>query len=100
MSPISIAEAIDLLVDEEIGVAHSRDADRPQHLTSDDFDVLVVDGNGLRAVELMDLVDQVALQFLDTVDGRTSRGSIGPFSRRRASHSADRRRGHARLPAR
>ena len=39
-----------------------------EHLTADDFDVLVVDGNGLRAVDLLDLVDQVALQLLDAED--------------------------------
>ena len=49
--------------------AHARDADRPQHLAADDFDVLVVDGNGLRAVDLLDLVDQVALQ-LHTENGQ------------------------------
>ena len=32
------------------------------------LDVLVVDGNGLRAVDLLDLVDQVALQLLDAED--------------------------------
>ena len=61
-------EAIDLFVNEEIGVADSRHADGTQHLAADDFDVLVVDGNGLRAVDLLDLVDQVTLQFLDTED--------------------------------
>ncbi len=62
------AEAIDLLVHEEVRIADSRDTDRPQHLTADDFDVLVVDGNRLRAVDLLDLVDQVALQLADTED--------------------------------
>jgi hypothetical protein len=41
------AEVIDLLLDEEVGVPQSRDTDPPHHLASDDFDVLVVDGNGL-----------------------------------------------------
>ena len=75
--------------------------DRPQHLAADDFDVLVVDGNGLGAVDLLDLVDQVTLQFLDTEVGQNAvPGRSEPCSRRRASRSADRRRGHARLPAR
>jgi hypothetical protein len=30
--------------------------------------VLVVDGNGLGAVDLLNLVDEVALQFLDAQD--------------------------------
>jgi hypothetical protein len=63
------AETIDLLVRQEV-VSPARDADRPQHVAADDFDVLVVDGNGLRAVDLLDLVDQVALQFLDAEDGQ------------------------------
>ncbi len=62
------AEAIDLLVHEEVRVAHARDADAAQHLAADDFDVLVVDGDGLRAVDLLDLVDQVALQLFDAED--------------------------------
>jgi hypothetical protein len=53
---------------EEIRVADARHADAAQHLAADDFDVLVVDGDGLGAVDLLDLVDQVALQLLDTED--------------------------------
>src|SRR5205807_4298250 len=62
------AEAIDLLVDQEVGVADARHADAAQHLTANDFDVLVVDGNTLRTVDLLDLVHQVALQLLDAED--------------------------------
>ena len=51
-----------------VGVAHSRDADRQQHVAAGDFDALV-DGNGLRAVDLLDSVDQIALQFVDTEKG-------------------------------
>jgi hypothetical protein len=54
------------LIAEEVGIADSRHAHGAQHLAADDFDVFVVDGNRLRAVDLLDLVDQVALQFLDT----------------------------------
>src|SRR5213079_1512920 len=54
------AETIDLLIDEEIGIADARHANAAQHLTADDFDVLVVDLHRLRAVDLLDLVDQVA----------------------------------------
>ncbi len=62
------AEAIDLLVHQEVRVANARDAHRPQHLTADDFDVLVVDRDRLRAIDLLDLVDQVTLQLLDAED--------------------------------
>src|SRR6185369_10047364 len=62
------AEAIDLLVDEEIGIADARDANAAQHLTADDFDVLVVDLHRLRTVDLLNLVHEVALQFLDAED--------------------------------
>jgi hypothetical protein len=41
------AEAIDLLVHEEVRIADSRHAHRPQHLAADDFDVLVVDRDAL-----------------------------------------------------
>jgi hypothetical protein len=58
------AEAVDLLVDQEVGVADLLDLHRAHHLADDDLDVLVVDGHALRAVDLLDLVDQVALQLL------------------------------------
>ena len=56
------AEAVDLLVDEEVRVANARHANRAQHLAADRLDVLVVDLHRLRAVDLLDLVHQVALQ--------------------------------------
>src|SRR5450759_2147756 len=49
-------------------VSDARHANRPQHLTADDLDVLVVDGHRLRAVDLLDLVDQVLLQLPDAED--------------------------------
>ena len=52
----------------EVGIADARHADGTQHLAADDFDVLVVDGDRLRTVDLLDLVDQVALQLLDAED--------------------------------
>src|SRR6185436_1543224 len=64
------AEAIDLLVHQEVRVAHARDADAAEHLAADHLDVLVVDGHGLRAVNLLDLVHQVALQLLDAEHGQ------------------------------
>ena len=57
-------EAVDLLVDQELGVADLLDLHGAHHLADDDLDVLVVDRHVLRAVDLLDLVDQVALQLL------------------------------------
>ena len=58
---------------EEVRVADSRHAHGAQDLTADDFDVFVVDGNRLRAVDLLDLVDQVALQLADAEDRQNVR---------------------------
>ena len=55
---------VDLLVDEELGVADLLDLHRAHHLTDDDLDVLVVDLHALRPVDLLDLVGHVALQLL------------------------------------
>ena len=57
-------EAVDLLVDQELGVADLFDLHAAHHLADDDLDVLVVDGDVLRAVDLLDLVHQVPLQLL------------------------------------
>ena len=57
-------EPVDLLVDQEIGVADLLDLHAAHHLAHDDLDVLVVDRDVLRAVDLLDLVDEVALQLL------------------------------------
>ncbi len=65
------------VIGEEVGIADARHTNRPQHLTADDFDVLVVDGNRLRAVDLLDLVDQVALLLADAED-RENVGRIKP----------------------
>jgi hypothetical protein len=62
------AETIDLLVDEEVRIADAGHTDGTEHLAADHFDVLVVDGDGLGAVDLLDLVHQVALQLLDAED--------------------------------
>ena len=55
---------LDLLVDEEVGVAHVDDADAAQHLPHDRLDVLVVDLHALESVDLLHLVDQVLGQRL------------------------------------
>ena len=53
--------AVDELAGQEDGVALREDAHLLHHLAHDDLDVLVVDLDALRAVDLLDLVDQVAL---------------------------------------
>ena len=55
---------LDLLVDEEVGVAHVVDPHAAQHLPHDRLDVLVVDLDALEPVDLLDLVDQVLGQRL------------------------------------
>ncbi len=57
-------ELVHLLVDEELGVADVFDLHPPHHLADDDLDVLVVDVDALQPVDLLDFVDQVALQRL------------------------------------
>ncbi len=63
------AEAVDLLLEQEVAVADVVDLDPAEHLTNDRFDVLVGDGDTLEAVDLLDFVDEVALQFLFAEDG-------------------------------
>ena len=55
---------LDVLVDEEAGVAHVDDPDAAEHLPHDGLDVLVVDLDALESVDLLDLVDQVLGQRL------------------------------------
>ncbi len=51
-------EAFDLFIDEEIGVADLADFNAAEHLANDGFDVFVVDGDALEAVDLLDFVDE------------------------------------------
>src|SRR5690606_23465961 len=46
------------------------DFDLLQHLANDHFDVLVVNQHALQAIDFLDLVDEVARQFLDALDGK------------------------------
>ena len=46
------------------------DLDLLQHLANDHLDVLVVDQHALEAIDLLDLVDEVARQLLDALDGK------------------------------
>ena len=61
---------LDLLVDEEVRVADVLDAHAAQHLANDDLDVLVVDGDALQPVDLLDLVDQVRRELLLALDAK------------------------------
>src|SRR5438105_1895344 len=58
----------DDLARQQVGVAGGVDADLPHHLPDDHLDVLVVDVDALRAIDLLDLVDQVGLHRLTTKD--------------------------------
>ncbi len=57
------AEAVHLLVDDELGVARILDLDPAHHLPDDHLDVLVVDVHALEPVDLLDPVEQVLLQL-------------------------------------
>ena len=63
------AELVDLLLEQEAGVADLFDLDPAKHLANDGFDVLVGDGDALETVDFLDFVDQVALQLLLTEHG-------------------------------
>ena len=54
-------EAIHELGRQQVDVARLVDADLAEHLADDDLDVLVVDRDALAAVDLLDLLHQVAL---------------------------------------
>ena len=60
--------AVDLLAQQEGGVAAVRDLDLLQHLANDHLDVLVVDLHALQSIDFLDLVDEVVGQRLDTED--------------------------------
>ena len=61
---VAEAELVDLLLEQEVGVAHVLDLHPAQHLPHDGLDVLVGDGDALQAVDFLDFVDQVGLQLL------------------------------------
>ena len=54
-------ETIDQLGREQVGVARLVDADLAEHLPDDDLDVLVVDRDALALVDLLNFLDEVAL---------------------------------------
>src|SRR5581483_8390825 len=57
------AEAIDLLLEQEVGVANLFDLHPAKHLADDCLDVLVRDGHALETVDLLDFVDEVLLEL-------------------------------------
>src|SRR5580693_9358615 len=59
---------VDLLALDQVGLGGVLDLDLLQHLPHDHFDVLVVDGDALEPVDVLDLVDQVAGKLLDALD--------------------------------
>ena len=54
-------EAVEELHRQKLGVTGLFDADLAEHLADDDLDVLVVDRHTLAPVDLLDLVDHVAV---------------------------------------
>ena len=58
------AEVVDLLLEQEAGVADLLDLHPAKHLANDGFDVLVGDGHALETVDFLDFVDEVHLQSL------------------------------------
>ena len=63
-------ELVHLLIDEEFGAAYLFDLHPPHHLANDDFNVLVVDIHTLQPIDLLNLIDQVAVQRLLTEDAQ------------------------------
>ena len=56
---------VDLLADQEGGVAALGDLDLLQHLANDHLDMLVVDLHALQSIDLLDLGDEIFGQRLD-----------------------------------
>ena len=79
--------AVDLLADQERGVAGVDDLDLLQHLANDHLDVLVVDLHALQSIDVLDLVDEVVGQRLDAQHVAGCRAA--PASRRSAGRPSD-----------
>jgi hypothetical protein len=60
------AEAIHLLLEQEVGVADFVDPHPAQHLPHDHLNVLIRDGHALQTVDFLDFIHQISLQFLLT----------------------------------
>src|SRR5690554_32319 len=59
---------LDLLTGDEAGIARINDVHTTQHLTHDDFDVLVVDLHTLQPVDILNFVDDVDRQLFDALE--------------------------------
>src|ERR1051326_1039360 len=70
---------VDLLSPQEGSVTRLGDANLAEHLADDDFDVLVVNGHTLQAVNLLHFVDQMFLQLLRAADVEDLVGVNGAF---------------------
>ena len=60
-------DTVDLLAAQEARMARARDLDLAQHLSNDDFDVLVVDLHALESIHVLDLAHEVVRQPLDAL---------------------------------
>src|SRR5437867_470777 len=61
-------DLVDLFAPQILGVARLGDADLAEHLADDDFDVLVVDGHALEAIDLLHFTHEVLLEYLRAAD--------------------------------
>src|SRR6476619_2466472 len=68
-------DPVDLLALDQVGLAGIVDLDLLQHLANDHLDVLVVDGDTLQPIDVLDLVDEIGGQFLDALDRQDIVGS-------------------------
>ncbi len=63
-------EAIDELADQHVGIAAAEHTHPPHQLADDDLDVLVVDAHTLGAIDLLNLVQEVHLGGLATLNAQ------------------------------
>ena len=74
------ARVLDLLTADELGIAGPHHLHLAQHLPHDHLDVLVVDLHPLQAIDLLDLVDDVLGEGLDTVQADDVVGAQGTMA--------------------
>ena len=91
---VLVAEAVDLFLEQEFGIADFLDLDPAKHLANDHLDVLIVDVHALQAIDFLDLVHEVVLQRLH------SENTQNIVRVQRSVHERFARRGRGRLPAR
>ena len=61
-------DLVDLLPLDQIGLTDVVDLDLLQHLANDHLDVLVVDRDALQTIDVLNLVDEIGGELLDTLD--------------------------------